>query len=247
MSHHYITFNDVHFSYTTEKSVLNGINCTITHGESVALIGANGAGKSTLLDLIVGIHLNFKGSIIVGGIPVKKASLVHIREHIGYVFQDADAQLFMPSVYEDVAFGPRSHHLADDEVETLVNNALETVGMTHLKNRASYTLSGGEKRSASIAAILALTPDILLLDEPSSALDPRSRRSLINLLKTFKHTQIIATHDLDLAAEICRRTLILHEGKIVCDGPTQELLTNEALLSQYGLELPLSLQKLNWV
>ncbi|MDF2614516.1 MAG: Phosphonate-transporting ATPase [Clostridia bacterium] len=246
MSHHYITFKDVCFSYPNSKPVLNGVNCTITHGESVALIGANGMGKSTLLSLIVGIHLNFKGSIVVGDIPVQKAALPHIREHIGYVFQDAEAQLFMPTVYEDIAFGPRNYHLPEEEVQKRVQSALDTVGISHLKDRACYTLSGGEKRAVSIATVLALSPDILLLDEPSIALDPCSRRNLIHLLKTFQHTQIIATHDLDLVMEVCRRTLIINEGTIAHDGPTKELLTNEKLLRENGLELPLCLQQPNW-
>lgn len=246
MSHHYITCKDLYFSYENKKPILNDINFTITHGESVALIGANGMGKSTLLSLIVGIYLNFTGSIVVGDTPVTKKTLPYIRERIGYVFQDAEAQLFMPTVYEDIAFGPRNYHLPEEEVDRRVLHALDVVGSVHLKERATYTLSGGEKRAVSIAAVLALSPDILLLDEPSIALDPRARRKLICLLKSFEHTRIIATHDLDMVMEVCKRTLIIHEGHIVHDGPTKEVLTNEKLLYENGLELPFSLQKQSW-
>lgn len=246
MSHHYITCKDLCFSYDTERSILDNINFTVTHGESVALIGANGMGKSTLLSLMVGLHLDFSGSIVVGGTPVNKKTLPHIREHIGYVFQAADAQLFMPTVYEDIAFGLRNYQLPEEEVDKRVLETLDIVGASHLKDRAPYTLSGGEKRAVAIATVLALYPDILLLDEPSAALDPQSRRKLINLLKSFSHTRIIATHDLDMVVEVCKRTLILHNGRIAADGPTKELLTDEKLLYENGLELPFSLQTINW-
>jgi len=244
MSHHIINFKEINFSYTDGKKVLEDINLTIHHGESVGIIGSNGAGKSTLLMLLVGLLFPQKGEIRIGDTPITKRTLAYIRQRIGYCFQNPDEQLFMNTVYDDVAFGPRNFGIEEKEVEKRVINALETVGCLHLKDRITYKLSGGEKRAVSIATILSMEPDIIVMDEPTSALDPGARRRLINLLKSFNHTKIIATHDLDMVLELCERTILINQGKVVADGLTKEILTNNQLLESSGLELPLCLQKI---
>lgn len=242
MSHHVIELQDVHFSYPDGTQVLDGISFRVTHGESVAIIGANGAGKSTLLMHMNGYLTPSLGELIIGDYPVSKKNIQAVRRSVGMVFQDPDDQLFMPTVFDDVAFGPLNLGLSPENIEARVMEALERVNASHLRERPPYKLSGGEKRAVAIAAVLSMTPDILVMDEPSSNLDPRSRRKLIEILKTFTHTKIIASHDLDLALDLCERTLILHNDKIVADDATQKLLQDEPLLLQYGLEKPLRLQ-----
>jgi cobalt/nickel transport system ATP-binding protein len=242
MSHHITEVKNLHYIYPDGREALNGMSFRIYHGESVGVVGANGAGKTTLLMLLVGALFPSKGEVLVGEVPVVKKTLPLIRQRMGMVFQDPDDQLFMATVYDDVAFGPRNYKLDEQEVERRVIRAVETVGIAHLKDRAPYKLSGGEKRAASIATILSMLPDILVMDEPSSALDPQSRRRLITLLKGFSHTKIIATHDLDLVFELCERTIVLKDGKVMSDGPTAGILTDAALMEQSGLEVPLGLQ-----
>lgn len=242
MSHHFVDLNNVKYIYPDGRQAVNGITARITHGEAVGIVGTNGAGKSTLLSLIVGILLPSEGEISIGETPVTKKTLSHIRERVGLLFQNADDQLFMNTVYDDVAFGPRNYQLDEKAVEERVKRALEAVGAWHLKDRAPYKLSGGEKRAAAIAALLAMEPDILLMDEPTAALDPRARRRLINLLKTFSHTKVIATHDLDMVLDVCERTIIINDGKIVADGLSFKILSDEELLEKCGLEIPLSMQ-----
>lgn len=242
MSHHYIDCKEAFFTYPDGKNAIKGISFRINHGESVGIVGANGAGKSTLLNMLLGIVLPSKGNINIGGIEVKKKTLSLIRQRVGLVFQEADDQLFMPTVYDDVAFGPRNYKLEESEVEGRVIKALETVGIPHLKDRPPYKLSGGEKRIAAIAAVLSMEPDILIMDEPTSALDPKSRRRLINLLKEFTHTKIIASHDMDMIWDTCERTIVISEGAIIADGLTREILSDEDLMDRSSLELPLCLQ-----
>ncbi len=242
MSHHTIEAKDLHFVYPDGTVGLDGVSFHIGHGESVALVGANGAGKSTLLMHLNGCLAATQGAMRIGDYPVTAKNLKAVRRTVGMVFQDPDDQLFMPTVFDDVAFGPLNLGLPEAEVELKVMQALETVGATHLRKRPPYKLSGGEKRSVAIAAVLSMSPDILVMDEPSANLDPRSRRRLIQLLKTFEHTKIIATHDLDLAMELCRRTIVLHRGRVTADGPTDEIFQNETLLADSGLEKPLSMQ-----
>ena len=232
----------VHFVYADGHPALNGVDFTIHHGEAVGIVGANGAGKSTLLLHLVGLLLATEGMVRVGDCPVTPKTLVEIRRHVGFVFQDPNDQLFMPTVAEDVAFGPLNQHLPEAEVDRRVKAALDCVGIAHLADRAPHRLSGGERRAAAIATVLALDPDILLLDEPSSALDPASRRRLIGWLSSFTHTRIIATHDLDLVLEVCPRTIVLQGGKVIADGVTEELLADRGLLEGAGLELPLRMQ-----
>lgn len=242
MSHHFVECKDIYYSYTDGKNAINGVSFRINHGESVGIVGANGAGKSTLLNLLLGIVLPMKGEINIGDIPMTKKTLPIIRQRMGLVFQDVDNQLFMPSVYDDVAFGPRNYKLDEEEVNRRVIKALETVGCLHLKDKPPYRLSGGEKRSIAIATVLSMEPDILVMDEPTAELDPKSRRNLINLLKGFSHTRIITTHDMDMVWETCERTIIIKDGTIIADGSTKEILCNEELLNSSSLELPLCLQ-----
>lgn len=242
MSHHIVEARDVHFSYPDGTNVLQGIGFRITHGESVALIGANGAGKSTLLLHLIGFLNPLKGELFVGEISISKNNIKEIRKTVGMVFQEPDDQLFMPTVFDDVAFGPINMGIETEHINYCVDKALNKVNAIHLKERSPYKLSGGEKRRVAIAATLSMDPSILVMDEPTSNLDPVSRRQLINLLKTFDHTKIIATHDLDMVLDLCERTMIIHNGKIVADEDTKSLLRNKALLEEYGLEMPLSLQ-----
>ncbi len=243
MSHHVVEAKDIHFSYPDSTKVLKGVSFRITHGESVALIGANGAGKSTLLMHMNGYLMPSQGELIIGDYPVTKNTLQAVRRSVGMVFQDPDDQLFMPTVFDDVAFGPLNLGLQPDKIEVRVAESLERVNASHLRDRPPYKLSAGEKRAVAIASVLSMAPNILVMDEPSSNLDPRARRKVIEILRSFIHTKIIATHDLDMALDLCTRTLILHNGTIVADDTTEKLLQDEALLMQYGLEKPLGLQK----
>lgn len=242
MSHHIIEFKNVSYTYHDGNKGIEDLNATIHHGESVAIIGANGAGKSTLLKLLVGILMPERGEVRLGDLPVTNRTLSLIRQQVGFTFQDPEDQLFNTSIYNDVAFGPRNYGLEEDEVEKRVIKALQTVGIEHLMHRAPCKLSGGEKRAAAIATVLSMEPSILAMDEPSSALDPMSRRRLIKLLQGFTHTKLIATHDLDMALELCGRTIVLKKGRIEYDGATEEIMKNTRLLEQCGLEPPLSLQ-----
>ena len=243
MSHHTISAQNLQYTYPDHTPALQGVNFLITHGESVALIGGNGAGKSTLLSLLVGIVFPTAGAVAVGGVEMTHKTATEIRRRIGLVFQNPDDQLFMPTVLDDVAFGPLNMGFSPEKVKQLANEALLTVGAASLGKRSSHRLSTGEKRAVSIASVLAMTPDILLMDEPTSGLDPWSRRQLIHLLRNFGHTRLIATHDLDFAMDVCQRTLVLQNGRIVADGPTSEIMCNEELLASCRLELPLRLQK----
>ncbi|MBR2995216.1 MAG: ABC transporter ATP-binding protein [Lachnospiraceae bacterium] len=241
MSHIHIDVENLSYAYETGVPVLQDICLHAGENESIGLIGANGAGKSTFLKLLVGLGTGFTGSIRVEEIPLEKKTLPKIREKIGYVFQDADAQLFMTTVGEDVAFAPRNYGLPEEEVEKRVQAALEQTHISHLRDKAVYKLSGGEKKLASIATILSMTPHIILLDEPSVALDPQNRRNLIRILGEFDHLKIIASHDLDFIWDSCERVILLSGGRIVRDGSAEEILRDRALLEANGLELPLSL------
>lgn len=242
MSHIHINVENLYFSYEKEQPILKNITFTAKENDSIGIIGANGVGKSTLLKLLVGLNLNYEGSIRVENIPVEKNTLSIIRERIGYVFQDSDNQLFMSNVYEDIAFAPRNYGLSEDEVKKRVENALNMVHINDLKNKKIHKLSGGEKKLVSIATIFSMTPDIILMDEPSIALDPKNRRNLINILNEFQHLKIIASHDLDMILDTCNRTILMSDGKIIKDGNTKDILTDKKLLEANNLELPFCLQ-----
>jgi cobalt/nickel transport system ATP-binding protein len=242
MSHHIVEVKDLRHVYPDGTVALDGVSFRITHGESVALIGANGAGKSTLLLHMNGYLSPSSGEVRIGHTPLTKATLLEIRRSVGLVFQDPDDQLFMPTVYDDVAFGPLNQGLPVGEVEQRVMDALERVEAAHLRNKHPYRLSGGEKKRVAIATVLSMSPDILVMDEPTSGLDPHARRQLLALLRDFHHTRIFTSHDLDMVLELCERTIILHEGKVRADGPTREIFRDEALLAQCRLEKPYSMQ-----
>jgi cobalt/nickel transport system ATP-binding protein len=238
MSHHIVEVRDLFFAYPDGTEALKGVSFRIEHGGAVALVGANGAGKSTLLLHLNGYLPTARGEVRIGDAALTRETAPLARRAVGMVFQDPDDQLFTPTVAEDVAFGPLHAGLAPDQVELRVTEALERVGMAHVRARPPYRLSAGEKRAVAIATVLAMAPDILVMDEPSSNLDPRARRRLIELLRSFEHTKIIATHDLELVVEVCSRVIVLDGGKVVADGPTREILSNESLMLAHGLERP---------
>jgi cobalt/nickel transport system ATP-binding protein len=242
MSHHIVEVNNLRHAYPDGTVALRDVSFRITHGESVAVIGANGAGKSTLLLHLNGYLAPTAGEIRIGDFPLTKATLPEIRRTVGMVFQDPDDQLFMPTVHDDVAFGPFNLGLPDEEVERRVREALEHVGSAHLMNKPPYHLSGGEKKRVAIATVLSMSPDILVMDEPTSGLDPFARRQLMALLRDFRHTKIFTSHDLDMVMDLCERAIVLHEGEIKADGPTREIFQNEDLLARCYLEKPLSMQ-----
>ena len=238
-----LKLENVSFAYDPGHEVLKEISLVITEGEQVALIGANGVGKSTLLKLFVGLLSPQSGCVSVSGLPVEKSNLAAVRRAAGYVFQDAESQLFLANVWEDVAFGPRNEGLVGEDLRRRVDEALASVGLTSLAAEHVYRLSGGQKRLASIATVLALRPDSLLLDEPTLALDPRNRRTVIRALLALPCAKLIATHDLDFVLDACTRVLLMDGGRIVADGRPDELLRDRALLERHGLELPLSLSR----
>lgn len=242
MSHHIVEAKELAYTYPDGNMALKNISFLITHGESVALVGANGAGKSTLLMHLNGHLLPTEGNLRIGDFPLTKETVHNIRRSVGMVFQDSDDQLFMPTVYDDVAFGPLNMGFPADIVDERVKTTLETVGMTHLINRPTHRLSGGEKRSVAIATVLSMSPDILVMDEPTSNLDPKARRRLIELLKGFRHTKIIATHDLDMALDLCERTIVIKKGEVIADGKSVDILNDVGILSESNLEKPLRFQ-----
>lgn len=242
MSHHLVEMKNVSYDYADGTRALQSISFRITHGEAVALVGANGAGKSTLLQHLNGYLRPTLGNVRVGDLPVNKQTLQDVRRSVGMVFQDPNDQLFMPTVQEDVAFGPLNLGFSEVEARERVEDALRQVGALHLQDRPPHHLSGGEQRAVAIATVLAMAPDVLVLDEPSTGLDPVSRRKLIDWLSGYRHTKIIASHDLDLVLDLCQRTIVLSQGRIIADGPTMEIFTDEELLQRSNLEKPLRLQ-----
>jgi len=242
MSHHIVAIENLKYSYPDGTPALNGISFTIHHGESVAVVGANGAGKSTLLQHLNGYLTPIEGKIRIGDFPLTKETLRDVRRTVGMVFQDPDDQLFMPTVFDDVAFGPLNLGLPAEDIERLVKEALENVGALHLKDRPPQHLSAGEKRAVAIATVLAMKPDILVMDEPNTGLDPRARRLLIDQLKQFQHTKVIATHDLDLVIDVCERTIVIHDGQMMVDGKTEEIFADRDILKRSHLEPPLRMQ-----
>jgi len=243
MSHHIVEFKDVYFRYPDGTEALNGLSLRITHGEAVGIVGANGSGKSTLLMHTNGYLLPQSGTVTIGDYQLDKRTRQEIRKKVGLIFQNPDDQLFMPTVFDDVAFGPLNLGLSPEKARERVHEALEIVGGLALKDKPPHHLSGGQKSAVAIAAVIAMKPDILVMDEPASHLDPKSRRSLISLLGHFEHTKIIASHDLDLILDVCRRCVIIKDGRVVADGPAEEILSDRQLLEANNLELPLSLQE----
>ena len=229
---------DVAFAYPDGHQALFGVDLRIERGERVALLGPNGAGKTTLVLHLNGILRAGRGRVAVAGLPVEKPTLREIRRRVGIVFQDPDDQLFMPTVAEDVAFGPRNLGLPEAEVEQRVRTALEQVGMAGFADRPPHHLSFGQRRRVAVATVLSMNPEILVLDEPSSNLDPAGRRELAEVLQALPVTLLMVTHDLPYALQLCPRSVVLDGGVIVADGPTRDLLGDPQLLAAHRLELP---------
>jgi len=236
-----IEIRDLQFSYPDGKAALRGVSFSIAEGECVGLVGPNGSGKSTLLLHLNGIlperYPEFV-NVIICGRQLSRESANDIRRDVGLLFQDPDDQLFCPTVFEDVAFGPQQFGMSEEEVRNAVAKALELTALLGSESRSPHHLSSGEKRRVCLAGVLACDPKVLALDEPTSNLDPRGKRSLIKTLKSISATKIIATHDLEMVVELCSRTILLDQGTIIADGPTQQLLGDEPLMLAHGLEKP---------
>ena len=235
-----LELQNVTCAYGTAPPAVSDVSLKIRAGERVGLIGANGAGKSTLMKAVLGL-IGAEGTILAEGVRVEKKTLPEIRRKIGYVLQDSNDQMFMPTVLEDVLFGPLNYGMPREDALALADRILERLGISALRDRANHRISGGEKRMAAIAAVLALEPGMLLMDEPSAALDPKNRRRVIRVLNGLPQTMLIASHDLDMILETCGRVILLAEGKIAADGPAEEILRDRTLLEANGLELPFCL------
>ncbi|GAA4094943.1 energy-coupling factor ABC transporter ATP-binding protein [Nonomuraea soli] len=226
------------YAYPDGTQALFGVDLSIGRGERVALLGPNGAGKTTLVMHLNGILTPGHGTVHVAGVPVVRDRLKEVRQRVGLVFQDPDDQLFMPTVRDDVAFGPANMGVRGEELERVVKEALDRVGMLEAIDRPPHHLSFGQRRRVAVATVLAMEPEILVLDEPSSNLDPAARRELAEILRSLEVTVLMVTHDLPYALELCERSLILSGGVIAADGPTRELLADDGLLAAHRLELP---------
>ena len=235
-----IEFQNVSFSYERGRPVLRDLSFSIGDGECVGLIGANGAGKSTVMKLLLGL-LTGEGTILVDGVAVKKDTLAQIRRKLGFVLQDSDNQMFMPTVYEDMIFGPLNYGLSREETDKRVDAVLERLGLQELKHRHNHRISGGEKRMAAIATILAMEPEAMLMDEPTAALDPYNRRIVIHTIRSLPQTKLITSHDLDMILDTCSRVILLSKGRIAADGPAEVILRDRALLESHRMELPFCL------
>ena len=236
-----IEFQKVSFAYERERPVIRDLSFRVAEGESVGLIGANGAGKSTVMKLLLGL-LTGEGQILVDGTAVTKQTLPEIRRKLGFVLQNSDNQMFMPTVYEDMIFAPLNYGLSREETEARVERVLKALGLEDLKHRHNHRISGGEKRMAAIATILAMEPEVILMDEPTSALDPYNRRVVINTIRSLPQTKIITSHDLDMILDTCDRVILLSHGEIAADGPADTILRDRDLLEANRMELPLRLQ-----
>lgn len=226
------------YAYPDGRQALFGVNLTVQQGERVALLGPNGAGKTTLALHLNGILSPGAGSVSISGLPVVKKHLPEIRRRVGLVFQDPDDQLFLPTVGQDVAFGPANLGLRGDELSQRVDEALTAVGLPDIADRVPHHLSFGQRRRIAVATVLAMRPELLVLDEPTSNLDPAARRELAQVLTALDTTMLMVTHDLPYALQLCPRSVILADGVVVADGPTAELLADTALLARHRLELP---------
>ena len=237
-----ICFEHVSFAYTQGQPVLDDLNFVIRDGESVGLIGANGSCKSTLMKVLLGL-LPHEGSVRVDEREVQKENLASVRKKLGLVLQNSDNQMFMPTVFEDMMFGLLNYGMSREDAERRTDEVLEKLGLTELKHRHNHRISGGEKRMAAIATVLAMDPDTMLMDEPTSALDPCNRRMVIDTIRELPNTKLVASHDLDMILDTCRRVILLNTGRIAADGPASEILQNRTLLEKNRLELPLRYQK----
>ncbi len=239
-----IKIDHLSVKYQDGNQVINGIDLRVKDGETIGIIGANGAGKSTLLMTMVGILFPGEGSIEIDGVLLDRKNLRELRERTGVVFQNPDDQLFMSNVFDDIAFGLRNYGMQEENVKQKIMKMMEELGVEKLQHMSSHKLSGGEKRIIAIATVLVMEPSVVLFDEPSSFLDPKTRRRLIHLLRELKMTKVIATHDLDMALELCDRIVVLKKGKVFAEGNAKDILTNQSLLEEAGLELPFCLQRI---
>ncbi|HEX5015009.1 MAG TPA: ABC transporter ATP-binding protein [Candidatus Limnocylindrales bacterium] len=228
----------LHFTYPDGYEALKGIDLAIAAGEKVALVGPNGAGKSTLLLHLNGINEPTHGTVRIGDTVVDRASARRIRARVGLVFQDPDDQLFSPTVFEDVAFGPLHMGMPTEDIHDRVERALAAVGMAGFERRMPHRLSLGQRKRVALATVLSMDPEVLVFDEPSAGLDPRGRRELIDLLRRLSQTMIVSTHDMRLVADVFPRVVVMDDGRVVADGATDTVLTDDALLQRHGLERP---------
>lgn len=238
MNHPAIEVSALRFTYPDGQEALDGVDLRIEVGERIALLGPNGAGKTTLALHLNGILDADSGSVRIGDLELNESTVGEIRRRVALVFQDPNDQLFMPTVREDVAFGPANLGLSGEDLNRRVHQALVAVEAASLEGRVPHHLSGGEKRRAAIATVLAMRPDVLVLDEPGSGLDPAGRRELVSTLDSIDLTQVIVTHDLPFALEVCPRSVIMDHGRVVADGKTSALLTDDRLLRRHRLEMP---------
>jgi len=232
-----IRFENVSVQYEKNEPVLKDLSFHIQKGEKVGLIGANGAGKTTLMNALLGL-LPHEGTITVEGIEVAKQNLPEIRKRLGFVFQNSDNQMFMPTVYEDMSFAPLNYGHSKEQVDRMIDDVLEQLELSELKYRHNHRISGGEKRMAAIATILVMRPHVILMDEPTVSLDPYNRRKVIDVMRSFDRTMLVTSHDLDMIVDTCQRVILLSRGKIVADGKTDEILHDKALLEANRMELP---------
>lgn len=234
-----LVVRNLSYTYGDGTSALEDVSFEVSNGDSVALVGPNGAGKSTLLLHLNGIIQKQSGSIEVLGIPLGKKNAGRIRKRVGLVFQDPEDQLFMSTVFDDIAFGPINMGLPEDEVRERVRWALTEVGLNGYEDRCPHHLSLGEKKKVSVATVLSMGPEIILLDEPTSNLDPLARRKMIEMLKGLRATKVIASHDIEMLLGTCDRAILLDSGRIAANGDTADVLTDPELLRKHGLEVPL--------
>ncbi|MBE0476221.1 MAG: ABC transporter ATP-binding protein [Coriobacteriia bacterium] len=237
-----VELRDLRYAYPDGTVALDGVDLAVAAGERVALLGPNGAGKSTLILHINGV-IRGAGDVLVGGTRLADDTVRAVRSRVGLVFQDPDDQLFMTTLYDDVAFGPLNMALPAAEVDSRVHDALHAVGLAGETSRPAHHLSFGQRKRAALATVLSMRPDVLVLDEPTSNLDPRSRRAMIDLLSSLPATQLVATHDMDLAWRLCARVVLLDGGVVAADGPSSEILADERLMEAHGLELPPALAR----
>ena len=236
-----IEFVHVSFEYEKGKAVIDDMSFRIEKGESVGLIGANGAGKSTIMKLLLGLATG-SGRISIDGMDVNTENLSKIRKKMGFVLQNSDNQMFMPTVYEDMMFAPLNYMVSSEDAEKRVDEVLRSLDLEDLKYKYNHKISGGEKRMAAIATILAMEPEIILMDEPTSALDPYNRRIVINTIKGLEQTKIITSHDLDMILDTCDRVILISKGKVAADGSADIILSDKELLEKHRMELPLKKQ-----
>ena len=235
-----ISFENVSFAYEAGEPVINDLSFRIEDGEAVGLIGANGAGKSTVMKLLLGL-VSGEGRIMVDDTEVKRENLAKIRKKLGFVLQNSDNQMFMPTVYEDMMFAPLNYMVSREDAEKRVDEVLDRLGLQYLKHKYNHKISGGEKRMAAIATILAMEPDAILMDEPTSALDPYNRRVVINTIRELPQTKLITSHDLDMIMDTCDRVILISDGRLAADGDAKTILSDKELLEANHMELPLSL------